>query len=278
MHDQSSLTGSTTRNSSLSDSDCKALDPPGNTHARATSSPPLQQFAGSGGAVQSLHRPTLERIYRDILKARDPQAVKSLYHGMGEVTGQAIKRRTALLALAMLHSDQDYEKAAKNFDAAAEETSKASAASLWATDRQLLSGETQAIMALAAAMRAKGAADSRDRSKLIAQATDRAGMLSATLRSQPTPIVALAISVTKALKAPPRGEAETAMLREVLAHRPVQHSDNVMSWEEKVGQYLSGLQLPEPRTNDRPSTSSGVRQPFSARRPARASGPQSISK
>jgi len=293
MQNQPSLTGSTTRNASLSEADRDKPNPARNNQESATPPSRLHPSASLGDEVQRRHRPALERQYREILNARDPNSINALYSGMGETIGLAHERRTPMLASAMRLSDRDPENAAKWFDAAADETHAAAAGSrLWA-NRQLLSGEVQAIMGLASMMRARAAVDPRHQRKHLVDATSRASMLSAMLRGQPTPIVALAINAANELEVPSRGETQAAMSRGVLARSSVLLPVDVVSAKEKVEQYLAGLIPPsQPPANGRHGTHSAASTQRSvptpsgsacdnrpgARTPFTAPGPQSLGK
>jgi len=247
MPTQRSLTGSTTRNSSSPEADRGESNPADKHHESAAQPSPLHRSAASGNAVRRHDRLALERTYREILNARDPNAINALYSEMGETIGLALKRRTEVLATAMRLADRDPESAAKWFDAAADDTRVAAAVSrIWATDRQLLSGEMQAMMALASVMRARSASDPRVQRKHLVDATNRTSMLWAMLRGQPSPIVALAIDVIGGLEAPSRGPTQAAMSRGVFGRGSVRLPDEVMSATEKVEQYLAGVISPSP--------------------------------
>jgi hypothetical protein len=282
MKNRSSVTGSTSRNSPLSDwgptnealqaamtatqdSPHDAINQPLRTMERETQRP---------------LRPALERQYREILKASDLESINARYSAMGEDVRLAVGQRTTMLESAMRLSDRDPVNAAKSFDAAAEATRVVSAdPGRLASERQLLSGERQAIMALAATMRAKTAADPRHQRKFIDEAKNRGKMLSTTVKHPPTPIVTLATKVARALEVPSRGETQTAMPGEVLARRDVFFPENVMTFNEKVEKYLEGLVLPAGfQANARPSTSSAASRPPEARGPRITYGHRSFAK
>lgn len=222
----------------------------------------------------------LEQQYRDIVKNYGSASLRALYSGMGEDVRLAIEQRTRMLESAMLLSDRDPENAAKSFDTAADVTRVASGGpGRWAGERRLLSGETQAMLTLAATMRAKGTIDPRHQRKLITDATNRAKMLSATVRHQPTPIISLAINVAQALEDHSRGGTQTATLSEVFARRDVSPPVDAMTSNEKVEKYLEGLVLPvQTEANARPSTSSAASRAPEARSPRTARGPISFAK